>query len=197
MSDTKKKCEASKYEFQKYVTAAEIRKFLKELRALLAKVQSIDYKKSVLAHGFRAKMPNGAKGDAAFLEFCAVSANLQHNQGEELLNRAKLVALVPDERAYRDVGGYDALVRTVGMTPSAQRATIEQAIRECKTIVTLVREASGTSRPRVSPWADAKALAEYVVRTAGRRGLPADVAAIASRYLPSAGLVGATHLRAA
>lgn len=100
-------------------------RFIKLWRRLEKSHQELDFRKSEWSRDVR-KL---SKSDAEFIRWCDVELQLARNTAEELLRRAKLIAVVSDALTWKMLGGYEKMQALVlhGLSRKEQVAVVEAA----------------------------------------------------------------------
>ncbi len=102
--------------------------------------RDLDYRKSCWARDARKVFPDGESGDDQFSNWLATDLGMSSKMMKELLLRAEAVQVVPDEKTWKQVGGYRA-IRPLGVLPSRQRVTVLEAAKSTgQTIAKVIRD---------------------------------------------------------
>lgn len=174
---------------------------VKRWRELDRQQKDLDFKKSVWSREARAAFPDGDIGDSQFANWLATDLGFTHKDVTEHQLRAVAAKIVPDQKTYKDVGGYRQIKKleplnarqrvTVLEAAKATEHTIERVIRdrglahktEPKTPLVKVAPAATPYKPR-APQVDHYAAACILARYLGRHGgkLPREIRELVDRY---------------
>lgn len=141
----------------------------------------LDYEMSVLAKDIRGEFRSGEVGDQQFIGWCGLELGMLPNQAQDLLARAQAVAIVPDAKQWKRLGGHRALRHVVSLPKEDQKPVIMMALGTGGSVQSILRE-RGLIAPKQTPdyRSDAERLAEYV---ASLPDAPKYVRDIAARYV--------------
>lgn len=107
------------------MNAKQTMHFIKLWRKIEKAQQELDFRKSEWSRDVR-KL---SKSDADFIRWCDVELKMARNTAEEMLRRAKLVAVVSDAQTWNKLGGYDKMQPLVmhNLSRKEQIAIVEAA----------------------------------------------------------------------
>lgn len=171
--------------------ADKIIQFRKRWLSLEAERKDIEYRRSVWCRDCRSEFDAGKAGDLAFGKFCATEFGLTAGQLGELLDRARSLSVIPDEKTWTLLGGYRA-VRHLYPLPRKEQVQVIEAVKATgKAVRTIISErrlgvspiARRSSQPQKRDTAeriDAEILAAYILRSV--QNAPRHIVKIAQRY---------------
>lgn len=171
------------------MTNDKLIQFLKRWRALEVARTNLDYARSLWSRDVRVEFADGKSGDLAFVKWCATEIGLTGGQSQELLDRARAIKVIPDEKTWTRLGGFRA-VRHLCALPKPEIVPVVEAVKATgKAVRTVIAERRLGVTPiprkpaqRVDNGAriDAEILAGYVLRACPNA--PRHIVKIAQRY---------------
>ncbi len=168
--------------------------FLKRWRQLETQQRDLEFARSEWARDVRGEFVAGKAGDEQFAEWCSTELGLSRGQVYgDLLMRVSAIALVPDEKTWKVVGGLKAIAQVRDLPRREVLAVIECVKVTGKSVRTVMRERRGDATPirsrqpigsplgtKTAERADLEALAAYIARTG--KNVPHDIVLIVARY---------------
>ena len=171
----------------------ELLKIWKRLRAHLLDQKKLDFEITKCAREARAKFPDGAVGDARFVRECTANTGATADMAKGLLVRACLAAMVPDEKTYKAIGGFEQAKRIIELPKKEQVEIVQRAVTEHRTIANVLRLRAPTPTappasivPRVNVFSDAREIALFVAAHRDQLTVPREIDEIVKRYTTSA-----------
>lgn len=168
-------------------------KIWRRLRALLLDQKKLDFEITKCAREARAQFSNGAAGDVQFVRECTANTGATADMAKGLLVRACLAAMVPDEKAYKAIGGFEQAKRIIELPKKEQVEIVQQAVTEHRTIASVMRLRAPTSTaasapivPRVNVFSDAREIALFVAAHRDQLKVPYEIDEIVKRYTTTA-----------
>ena len=171
----------------------ELLKIWKRLHTLLLDQKKLDFEITKCARQARAQFPDGNVGDARFVRECTTNTGVTADMAKGLLVRACLAAMVPDEKTYKAIGGFEQAKRIIELPKKEQIEIVQRAVTEHRTIANVLRLRAPTPTappapivPRVNVFSDAREIALFVAAHRDQLTVPHEIDEIVKRYTTSA-----------
>ena len=170
----------------------ELPKIWRRLRVHLLDQKKLESEINKCAREARTKFPDGDAGDAQFVRECMAHTGADTDMAKGLLFRARLAAMIPDEKMYKDIGGFKQALRIVDLPKREQIEIVQRAVTERRTIAGVMRlRATPTAPPapivpRVNVFNDAREIALFVAAHRDQLTVPREIDEIVKRYTTSA-----------
>lgn len=163
--------------------------------------KDLEFRRAQLCRDIRGEFPGGESGDEEFCKWCATKLGVTAFGARELLTQARAVAILPDEAAWKEIGGLRAIRPVVDLSRRDQTSVLQAAKAQHRAPINVMRErgllikpeapvtplaapkpqpSPFPVKPRPDPYLDAVVLAQFIAKT--NKNIPRDIRAVVERY---------------